>query len=94
MIKIITIVFSSLLDRFYNAEILIDEEYTFSLLPQYYIPSYSNNNSYIEYISSLPISTEPEALGLNENAKITRDYQESQNLFQTILSTLPIEVIK
>lgn len=65
----------------------------FCLLPQYYIPSYLNSNSYIDYISNLPISTEPEALGLNENAKITRNFQESQNLFQTILSVLPIEVI-
>lgn len=47
--------------------------------------------SYIEYIRSLPIATHPEVFGLHENADITKDNQETNQLFHAVLLTLPRE---
>lgn len=47
--------------------------------------------SYIEYIRSLPITTHPEVFGLHENADITKDNQETNQLFHAVLLTLPRE---
>lgn len=45
--------------------------------------------SYIEYLRNLPISAHPEVFGLHENADITKDNQETNQLFQGVLLTLP-----
>lgn len=47
--------------------------------------------SYVEYIRSLPITTHPEVFGLHENADITKDNQETNQLFDAVLLTLPRE---
>lgn len=47
--------------------------------------------SYIEYLRSLPITTHPEVFGLHENADITKDNQETNQLFSGVLLTLPRE---
>uniref|UniRef100_A0A803XM02 Dynein axonemal heavy chain 3 n=1 Tax=Meleagris gallopavo TaxID=9103 RepID=A0A803XM02_MELGA len=45
--------------------------------------------SYIEYLRSLPSVTHPEVFGLHENADITKDTQETNQLFSGVLLTLP-----
>lgn len=45
--------------------------------------------SYIEYLRNLPITAHPEVFGLHENADITKDNQETNQLFQGVLLTLP-----
>lgn len=47
--------------------------------------------SYIEYLRSLPITTHPEVFGLHENADITKDNHETNQLFNGVLLTLPRE---
>lgn len=86
---------SSLLGRFYNGQLLINESYRFfSTSPKdYCMPAFETNyDDYVEYIRNLPLVAQPQVFGLNENANITRDYQETQNLFNGILLTLPREV--
>ncbi|XP_033281843.2 dynein axonemal heavy chain 3 [Orcinus orca] len=78
----------SLLSTFYCKEI---EQDHYCLAPgdTYYIPSHGSYQSYIEYLRNLPITTHPEVFGLHENADITKDNQETSQLFQGVLLTLP-----
>ncbi|XP_025109931.1 dynein heavy chain 3, axonemal-like isoform X5 [Pomacea canaliculata] len=79
----------SLLSIFYNEKIVTDDNYKLSPSGIYYVPSEGPYESYIEYIRTLPINPTPEVFGLHENADITKDNQETQLLFESILLTLP-----
>ncbi|XP_058892872.1 dynein axonemal heavy chain 3 [Kogia breviceps] len=78
----------SLLSTFYCKEIEQDHYY---LAPgdTYYIPPHGSYQSYIEYVRNLPITAHPEVFGLHENADITKGNQETNQLFQEVLLTLP-----
>ncbi|XP_053412126.1 dynein axonemal heavy chain 3 [Nycticebus coucang] len=78
----------SLLSTFYCKEIEQDHYY---LAPgeTYYIPPHGSYQSYIDYLRSLPITAHPEVFGLHENADITKDNQETNQLLQGVLLTLP-----
>uniref|UniRef100_A0A8C3KFE8 Dynein axonemal heavy chain 3 n=1 Tax=Calidris pygmaea TaxID=425635 RepID=A0A8C3KFE8_9CHAR len=80
----------SLLSIVYSKDI---EQDKYMLAPgdDYYIPSHGPYESYIEYLRSLPIITHPEVFGLHENADITKDNQETNQLFSGVLLTLPRE---
>uniref|UniRef100_A0A8C9ACU6 Dynein axonemal heavy chain 3 n=1 Tax=Prolemur simus TaxID=1328070 RepID=A0A8C9ACU6_PROSS len=78
----------SLLSTFYCKEI---EQDHYALAPgdTYYIPPHGSYQTYIDYLRSLPITAHPEVFGLHENADITKDNQETNQLFQGVLLTLP-----
>uniref|UniRef100_A0A6I8NZX5 Dynein axonemal heavy chain 3 n=1 Tax=Ornithorhynchus anatinus TaxID=9258 RepID=A0A6I8NZX5_ORNAN len=78
----------SLLSIIYNKDIEKDK-YVIAPGEVYYIPLHGPYQSYIEYIRGLPITTHPEVFGLHENADITKDNQETNQLFNGVLSTLP-----
>ncbi|ELK12135.1 Dynein heavy chain 3, axonemal [Pteropus alecto] len=78
----------SLLSTFYCKEIEQDHYYV-APGDTYYIPPHGSYQSYIEYLRSLPITAHPEVFGLHENADITKDNQETNQLFQGVLLTLP-----
>uniref|UniRef100_A0A674GPT7 Dynein axonemal heavy chain 3 n=1 Tax=Taeniopygia guttata TaxID=59729 RepID=A0A674GPT7_TAEGU len=80
----------SLLSIVYNKDIE-QEKYMLSAGSDYYIPPHGPYESYVEYIRSLPITTHPEVFGLHENADITKDNQETNQLFHAVLLTLPRE---
>nr|BAC35298.1 unnamed protein product [Mus musculus] len=78
----------SLLSMFYCKEIETDN-YHIAPGDAYVIPPYGSYQSYIEYLRTLPITAHPEVFGLHENADITKDNQETNQLFQGVLLTLP-----
>ena len=49
----------------------------FSPSGQYYAPRHSDYQSYVDYIRELPLIPHPEVFGLHENADITKDNQET-----------------
>ena len=87
----------SILKRYYCTETL-QEKYRFSPSGTYHVPGLSGvalgeGASVVEatlaYIDQLPKFDAPEVFGMNENANITFQNQESSKLIETILSIQP-----
>nr|XP_039250666.1 dynein heavy chain 3, axonemal-like [Styela clava] len=79
----------SLLETFLCKEVIENSEYKFSPSGLYYAPTFTKHREYLEFIKQLPINTHPEMFGLHENADISKDQQETQQMFDGILLTLP-----
>ncbi|XP_065937642.1 dynein axonemal heavy chain 3 isoform X7 [Magallana gigas] len=80
---------TSLLEIFYNEKLIFDDTYKFSPSGLYFAPPKGSYDEYVEYIRKLPLIPHPEVFGLHENADISKDQQETQQLFDGILLTLP-----
>ncbi|XP_076804189.1 dynein axonemal heavy chain 3-like isoform X1 [Clavelina lepadiformis] len=80
---------NSLLSIVYTNKIVYDDSYTFSPSGKYLAPPHGSYQSYLDYIRELPLVPHPEVFGLHENADITKDNQETAQLFDGILLTLP-----
>uniref|UniRef100_A0A670KA86 Dynein axonemal heavy chain 3 n=1 Tax=Podarcis muralis TaxID=64176 RepID=A0A670KA86_PODMU len=79
----------SLLSIVYCKDVEVLENYQLSPGGEYFVPSFGTYQSYIDYLRSLPIITHPGVFGLHENADITKDNQETNLLFNSVLLTLP-----
>ncbi|XP_076842922.1 dynein axonemal heavy chain 3 [Brachyhypopomus gauderio] len=79
----------SLLSTFYSWDLIQQEEYRVCEGDTYYTPTHGPYQSYIDYIRSLPITADPHVFGLHSNADITKDNQETNQLLDGILLTLP-----
>ncbi|XP_059151038.1 dynein axonemal heavy chain 3-like [Physella acuta] len=79
----------SLLKIFYTDQTIKDDSYRFSSSGVYFAPPSGKFEDFVEYIRSLPLVPHPEVFGLHENADISKDQQETQQLFEGILLTLP-----
>ena len=79
----------SLLNNYYNVNVVTVDTYKFSKLDEYYVSNDLSYDGFVDYIRQLPLTVHPEIFGLHDNANITRDFQETQQLFDGILLTLP-----
>ena len=76
------------LSQFYCKEIYEDEDYKFSPSGTYYSPPLGPIESVIEYMRGWPLEQNPEIFGLHSNADLTKDQNESLNLFSSIIATM------
>ncbi|EDQ84751.1 uncharacterized protein MONBRDRAFT_39136 [Monosiga brevicollis MX1] len=79
----------SLLGIFYSDETVTNDEYRFSPSGTYFAPAKGTYADYLSFIKGLPLIPHPEVFGLHENADITKDQKETNELFSSILLTLP-----
>ncbi|XP_032050232.1 dynein heavy chain 12, axonemal [Aythya fuligula] len=77
----------TMLDDFYNPEIIENPRYTFSPSGIYYAPPKGTYEDYVQFIKNLPFSQEPEVFGLHENVDISKDLQQIKILFESLLLT-------
>lgn len=78
----------TLLSDFYNEDV-IEGAYSLSSSGLYVIPSTGGYDTYLEYMAGLPQLESPEVFGLHENATITMDLKQTQELLDTLLLTQP-----
>ncbi|KAM4037486.1 dynein axonemal heavy chain 3-like [Anomaloglossus baeobatrachus] len=79
----------SLLDIFLCEAVITEDHYVFSPSGKYFTPKYATHDSYMEYIKRLPLNADPEVFGLHMNGNITREQNDTVELFDGILTTLP-----
>ncbi|XP_017769738.1 PREDICTED: dynein heavy chain 7, axonemal-like [Nicrophorus vespilloides] len=77
----------TILNQFYCKEIVEDEKYDFDPSGHYYCPNEKDYENFISYTKSLPLITQPSVFGMNENADIMKDQQETNLLFSNTLLT-------
>jgi len=79
---------SHLLTGFVNADVLTPG-YAFSPSGNYASIDATNQQGYLDYITSLPVNASPEVFGLHQNADITCAQNDTKVMFSTILSLQP-----
>ncbi len=78
----------TILGQFYSDKILQDD-YVFSESGVYHATPEGTLQSVREYLEELPLTDPPEIFGMNENANITFQKQETENIMETVLSIQP-----
>ena len=81
----------STLSVFIDRKVVEEPQCAVSEGTEYYVPDCQLHSDFLAYIRSLPMLAKPAVFGLNENADISKDQQETQNLFSNILLTLPTQ---
>ncbi|BBN11637.1 hypothetical protein Mp_5g13570 [Marchantia polymorpha subsp. ruderalis] len=82
---------NTLLQTFVTAEVCTEKGYKFSESGVFCIPDASNCNAFLTYCREIPLAPKPEIFGLHENADITCDQNESNDLYGTVLTLQPRE---
>ncbi|XP_071083415.1 dynein axonemal heavy chain 12-like isoform X1 [Haliotis cracherodii] len=77
----------TILDDFYNAHIIMDPKYKFSASGVYFSPPKGSYKDYVQFIKNLPQNQHPEVFGMHENVDISRELQETNLLFASVLLT-------
>ena len=75
----------TILDDYYTPQIL-QEGYKFDD-PQYFAPEHTEYQGYLDFIRSLPLEQKPGIFGMDDNADMTKDTNETNRLFQDTLKT-------
>ncbi|CAK9824900.1 Dynein axonemal heavy chain 7 [Anthophora retusa] len=79
---------NTILEKFYCEQLLTERRYYFNDASDiYYCPAVREHEAFMEYTRSLPLITEPSVFGMNENADIIKDQQETDLLFSSLLLT-------
>ncbi|XP_076020504.1 dynein axonemal heavy chain 3-like [Genypterus blacodes] len=79
----------SLLSIFYSQDLIDKQEYVLCEGDMYFVPATGAHQNFVDYIRNLPIAADPCVFGLHSNADITKDNQETNQLLDGVLLTLP-----
>ncbi|XP_044001131.1 dynein axonemal heavy chain 7-like isoform X2 [Aphidius gifuensis] len=85
---------NTILEVFYCIETVENKDYYFDSSCQYYVPRVSDHSEFLEYVKNLPMITGPSVFGMNENADIIKDQQETDLMISSILLTQDLELPK
>uniref|UniRef100_A0A7M4FPW0 Dynein axonemal heavy chain 12 n=1 Tax=Crocodylus porosus TaxID=8502 RepID=A0A7M4FPW0_CROPO len=77
----------TMLDDFYNPDIIENPHYSFSPSGNYHAPPKGTYEDYLEFIKNLPFNQQPEVFGLHENVDISKDLQQTKLLFESLILT-------
>ncbi|XP_015178312.1 PREDICTED: dynein heavy chain 7, axonemal, partial [Polistes dominula] len=77
----------TILKKFYCVESITIENYSFDESGIYYVPQVDKHEEFLEYVRSFPMTTAPSVFGMNENADIIKDQQETHLMFTSLLTT-------
>jgi len=78
----------TILGDFYTPEMVEDAKYKFSPSGQYMAPPKGTYDDYVEFIKNLPTTQVPEIFGMHDNVDISRELQETKQLFDNVLLTM------
>lgn len=77
---------NSILNRFFNDRVVSVSNFSLSASGVYKIPSSASSlEDFVATIEGLPLVAEPEIFGFHDNATISKDTQETNALFATIM---------
>ncbi|CAF0886975.1 unnamed protein product [Adineta steineri] len=77
----------TLLSQFYSPPVVDSDDFRFDDSGLYYAPPDGDYDSYMNYIQKLPLNADPNIFGFHANADITKDQNETNQLFENILLT-------
>eukprot|EP01041_Mallomonas_annulata_P000989 gene989-1935_t len=75
-----------ILQRFYCIDFL-ETPHNISPSGMFMVPADGTRESYIKFIDSLPLIAPPEVFGLHDNATLTKDQNDTNNLLNCVLDT-------
>ena len=78
----------TMLGDFYNPNVVSEAKYKFSPSGIYYAPPKSSYEDYLKFIKDLPQAQQPEVFGMHDNVDISRELQETKQLFDNVLLTM------
>lgn len=78
---------NTILAKFYCPEVIAKQKYQFDPSGIYFVPAVTTHTEFLEYIKSFPMATAPSVFGMNENADIIKDQQETTLMLSSILAT-------
>eukprot|EP00955_Chlamydomonas_euryale_P074874 362156-Chlamydomonas_euryale.AAC.29 len=77
---------NTLLSRVYRPEILdAAQPFKLSASGTYVVPPEGSHGSYLAALDALPAFPQPEAFGLDDNADITKDLQQTASMLETLV---------
>lgn len=68
-------------------EVIAQKKHLFDPSGIYYVPEVSDHDEFLEYIRSFPMATAPSVFGMNDNADIIKDQQETTSMLSSLLAT-------
>ncbi|XP_043259913.1 dynein axonemal heavy chain 7 isoform X2 [Colletes gigas] len=77
----------TILAKFYCPELITQKRYLFDPSGVYYVPQVKSHGEFLDYVKSFPMATAPSVFGMNENADIIKDQQETTLMLSSILAT-------